>query len=268
MPRRRRSTALALSAGLMMALAMAGGAGVPTAGAGVTSAPAPAASLATGTSNRVVKKVVIGRSVQGRPIWAYRKGNPHAKRVVVILGQMHGDERAGVRAARYTKNHVPVSLDADVWIVPTMNPDGYRADTRRNARGVDLNRNWPTHWVSGDGTGSRALSEPETRAMRDFLRRKQPRFIASMHQPFGVVSRSDKNMTYVHRLSRQLDLPIARVQVGDCQGADCPPSPTLTSWYNTRQDGASVTIELTEHPTRRYLTRQVGPGILRAQRAY
>ncbi len=209
-------------------------------------------------------RLLLGRSVEGRPIWAYRKGNPSAPRRVVIVGQMHGDERAGVTTARYIKNHVPVAAGSVVWIVPTMNPDGLAADTRRNARNVDLNRNWPTHWVPGDGSGSRPLSEPETRAMFDFLKRVQPRFIVSLHQPFGVVARSDKNMAYVRRLSRQLGLPIERVQIGSCHGAHCPPSPTMTSWYNARQPGCSVTVEFPKHPTRRFLTTTAGPGILRA----
>ncbi len=224
-------------------------------------------SRVVGTPNRVLVKMRIGHSRDGRPIWAYEKGNPRARRTVLILGQMHGDERAGVRTARYLKNHVPVARDTNVWIIPTMNPDGYAANTRRNARDVDLNRNWPTNWVPGDGAGRKALSEPETRAMRRFLIREKPRFIASLHQPFGVVSRSDKNMAYVRRLSRQLGLPIARVQVGDCHGRHCPPTPTMTSWYNTKQPGYCVTVEFPAHPTRRYLTKHAAPGLLHAMRA-
>ncbi len=216
----------------------------------------------------VADKVLLGHSVQGRPIWAYQRGNRDATRTVVVLGQMHGDEAAGVRTARYIKNHVPVASNADVWVVPTMNPDGLAAGTRRNARDVDLNRNWPTNWVPGDGAGPRALSEPETRAMFGFLKHLQPRFIVSLHQPFGVVARSDKNIRFVRRLSRQLDLPIQRVQVGGCSGADCPPVPTLTSWYNSRQPGYSVTVEFVAHPTLHFLTVKAGPGILRATHSW
>ena len=51
-----------------------------------------------------------------------------------------------------------------------------------------------------------------------FLKRVKPRFIASIHQPFGVVARSDKNMAYTRRLSNQLGLPIRRVDIGPCHG--------------------------------------------------
>ncbi|MDQ3629254.1 MAG: hypothetical protein M3419_10675 [Actinomycetota bacterium] len=161
-----------------------------------------------------------------------------------------------------------VSRRADVWVIPTMNPDGYAADNRNNARGVDLNRNWPTNWEQTSTSGSAPASEPETRAMRAFLKRVQPTFITSLHQPFGVIGRSDKNPRYVRRLSAELDLPIARVQVGDCEGPDCPPVPTLTSWYNTRQPGYCVTGEFRERPSRAFLTTKAGPGILRAMFAY
>jgi protein MpaA len=226
--------------------------------AGRPDPPGPRAEAA------LTRRLVIGHSVRGRAIVAYRKGDPSADRRVVVVGQMHGDETAGVRTARYIKNHVPVSRGSVLWVVPTMNPDGLAAGTRRNARNVDLNRNWPTRWVPGDGAGARALSEPETRAMYRFLKRIQPRFIVSLHQPFGVVSRSDKNMAFVRRLSAQLRLPIERVQIGDCHGPDCPPVPTMTSWYNTRQPGYCVTVEFGPHPSSRFLTARAGPGILRA----
>jgi hypothetical protein len=220
------------------------------------------------TTAAALHRVLLGRSVQDRPIWAYRKGNPQGTNTVVVVGQMHGDERAGVRTARYISEQVPVARDSKVWVVPTMNPDGLAANTRRNARNVDLNRNWPTRWEPGDGAGSRALSEPETRAMFRFLTKVQPRFIVSLHQPFAVVGLSDKNPRFVRRLSVELDLPVARVQIGDCTGPDCPPVPTMTSWYNARQPGFCVTVEFPAHPTRRYLTARAGPGILRATFAW
>lgn len=260
------STALIALAGLLLPVTVA----VATAHASTRTASAATADADTEERANAVRqrRQLIGRSVDGRPIFAYRKGNPRAKRVVLVLGQMHGDERAGVRVARHIINHVRVSRRADVWIVPTMNPDGLAAGTRYNANHVDLNRNWPTGWESTDTSGASPASEPETRAMRAFLKRVQPTFIASLHQPFGVIGRSDKNMRYVRRLSAELDLPIDRVQVGDCEGRDCPPGPTLTSWYNTRQPGFCVTVELRRRHSKAYLTRKAAPGILRAQFAY
>ena len=67
--------------------------------------------------------------MRGRAIVAFRKGNPDAARTVLVLGQMHGDEPAGPVTARYLRTQRPVDSDADVWIIPTMNPDGRAAGT-------------------------------------------------------------------------------------------------------------------------------------------
>ena len=59
-------------------------------------------------------------------------------------------------------------MGMDLWLIPTVNPDGDAHNTRYNAHRVDLNRNFPTSWVKqGTGTryysGPKAASEPETR---------------------------------------------------------------------------------------------------------
>ena len=147
-----------------------------------SAAPSQGAVYLTGAGpaavTAAVERVLLGRSVQGRPIWAYRTGNPSASHVVVVLGQMHGDEPAGVVTARSIRTKAQTATGADVWVVPTMNPDGRSAGTRNNARGVDLNRNWPTNWEPGSTAGSGPASEPETqdavRALTALVRADRP----------------------------------------------------------------------------------------------
>ncbi|WP_122817258.1 M14 family zinc carboxypeptidase [Nocardioides pantholopis] len=279
-------TLLAASAATM-ALAVSGTAsGADVAHAGPTVGPHaadPAVRAAEdGRARKVVEKRVIGRSVEGRKIVAYRKGTPSATRTVVVLGPMHGDERAGVQTANHLIKRVAVSRKADVWVIPTMNPDGYAHDTRRNARGVDLNRNWPMNWTrTGRGitySGPRAASEPETRAMMRFLRKVQPRFLSSIHQPYGEVGRySDKPLGFQRRLARGLSLPLRGISVGPDEPAGDPDdslqpgghdnAPTLTGWYNAHYPGTAITVEYTRNPTHRYRTVKAGNAILRASRA-
>ena len=85
----------------------------------------------------------LGRSWQGRPIEAFEVGNPAGTRVLVV-GSIHGNETGGMAVARALERLAPRGLD--LWIVPDLNPDGAAAGTRRNAHGVDLNRNFPWHW--------------------------------------------------------------------------------------------------------------------------
>ena len=59
---------------------------------------------------------------------------------------MHGDEHAGVVVARLGAQVRVPTAGRNLWVIPTMNPDGDAAHTRQNAHHVDLNRNWPYHW--------------------------------------------------------------------------------------------------------------------------
>jgi murein peptide amidase A len=72
-------------------------------------------------------------------------GNPHGTRVLVF-GSIHGNEPAGIAVAKALRR---VHTGADIWIVPNLNPDGAARGTRQDARGVDLNSNWPSQWRMG-----------------------------------------------------------------------------------------------------------------------
>lgn len=231
-------------------------------------APAPLAQVAVERSNEVLEKRVIGTSVKGRPIHAYRKGNPSATTKVLVLGSMHGDEKAGVTTARHLIAHVPVSTTADVWIIPTANPDGHAAGTRTNARKVDLNRNFPYRWKRinvGRPTysGRSAASEPETRALIAFLREVRPRYVASIHQPFAGIGTAPKDPAYVRRLATALRLPVEGYACSRvCYGS-------MSSWYNTDGSGPGVmvTVEFSRSPSSSFL-RSAAAAILRASYAY
>ena len=205
--------------------------------------------------------VRIGTSVEGRAIVAVHRWTDGATRTALVVGSMHGDERAGMRVVRRLRTaSLPAGLD--LWLVRTMNPDGTAADRRTNARGVDLNRNFPRFWVpAGAGTptwsGPSAASEPETRAMTTFLREVSPRTTLVFHQPlYGVDSYRAKSMTLVRRLSRETGLP---VRFFDCQGG-C--HGTLTDWHNARLDGRAVTVELGRTASAHQVER-VTQGLLR-----
>src|SRR5690242_9220851 len=93
----------------------------------MAAAPARAAAVTP-----LLGKQVIGFSVRHRPIVAYRLGEPR-KRPDLIVGQMHGDEPAGVRLANSIV-HGRASVEGiNLWVIPTMNPDGYAAHRRQNA---------------------------------------------------------------------------------------------------------------------------------------
>src|SRR5260221_12159828 len=106
-------------------------------------ATAMATLLVAGSAQAAAgRRHLLGRSVDGRPIVAYELGDPSAARKVLVVGCIHGDEPAGTHVvARLAR--LPAPHGADLWLVPTINPDGQAAGTRQNAHRVDLNRNFP-----------------------------------------------------------------------------------------------------------------------------
>ena len=134
---------------------------------------------------------VVGHSVQGRPIRAFRIGDPSSPRKALVVGSMHGNELSGLDIVRALRRRDTRAVD--LWVVPTINPDGLRAGTRQNSRGVDLNRNFAYRWRhagvrwSQYYSGPRPFSEPETRAVRRLTRKLRPRVSIWYHQPWGHV---------------------------------------------------------------------------------
>jgi protein MpaA len=137
--------------------------------------------------------MVIGHSVEGREIRATRVGEAGAAVNVLVVGNVHGNEPAGEAiVGRLRRARVPDGVA--LWLVRTGNPDGRADGTRQNARGVDLNRNFPWRWRPGPrGTfypGRRAGSEPETRALMRLVRRVRPQLAVYYHQMLGMTVRA------------------------------------------------------------------------------
>ena len=139
---------------------------------------------------RAANRVVIGHSVRARPIVAWTLGPDSAPRKILVVGCIHGNECAGL-AITSALRHTRVPPGVQLWLVPEMNPDGTAAGSRQNARGVDLNRNFPYRWQRiSDPTyysGPAAVSEPETRAAMKLVRRIRPAVTVWYHQHMDLV---------------------------------------------------------------------------------
>ena len=93
----------------------------------------------------MAEKRIIGTSIQGRPLEAFRMGDPKGTTVVVI-GVIHGNEDAGLLITdQLVTMDIPKGIN--LWVVPTVNPDGTALNQRGNANSVDLNRNFPYNWA-------------------------------------------------------------------------------------------------------------------------
>jgi len=132
---------------------------------------------------------VIGRSVKGRKIEAFSYGQ--GKETILFIGGIHGDERQGVellhRFRRVVAKSPSLLKGLRVVIVPSANPDGVKRGTRQNARGIDINRNFPTRGYTTNFQkqayypGARPASEPETRLLMNLIRRYKPSLVVTVH---------------------------------------------------------------------------------------
>ncbi|HET7900334.1 MAG TPA: DUF2817 domain-containing protein [Candidatus Nanopelagicales bacterium] len=243
-----RSRALVLAAVAAAAVAF-----LPGAAASASTPPtAPIPTAASRTLDSVARdwraaapsSLVIGRSVLGRAIVAMRQGPADAPYVLLVLGQMHGSEPRGRAVVAWVRRLAPPS-QVQVWTISTMNPDGAAAGRRTNARGVDLNRNFPRGWVYRWTQpffypGRAPASEPETRAVMAFLDRLRPGLVVSLHQAFNSIDvGSGKTVVWAARLAGALHLPQRSVPcgTGPCTG-------TMTQWFNAGHPGVGVTVEL------------------------
>jgi protein MpaA len=196
-------------------------AGVAGAGAGAD----PSAQVAA-------EREKLGRSVQKRAITAVQVGDPAGTRVALVVGVIHGDERAGMRIVRAIKREAsrrPGALaGTQLWAIATVNPDGLRSHTRKNAHGVDLNRNFPYRWrgnvphSSGYYPGPRPASEPETRSVMAFVRRIQPDLSIWYHQPWAAVLACRGSPQLAVEYARLVGMPTS------CRGAGL--RGTAVSW--------------------------------------
>lgn len=149
----------------------------------------------------------IGQSVQGRDLLVVRFGSGPIVRMIV--GGIHGGYEANtvilsqllIEDLRSGRLVVPPELT--LYILPNMNPDGYynhlnSSYGRANANGVDLNRNFDSHWVAdwprtgcfnyvAITAGAQPFSEPEARALRDFLLANRVDALIAYHSQMGAI---------------------------------------------------------------------------------
>lgn len=144
--------------------------------------------IATWATSPRVAVETLGESVQGRPIRLLRVGNPAPgpgdRATLLLTGCVHGNEPAGREAILNLLEYLTTTddtttlawlADNPVWLIPTVNPDGFDAGTRNNANDVDLNRDFVS------------LEEPESRAVAVALGRARPLVMVDLHESVNLI---------------------------------------------------------------------------------
>jgi protein MpaA len=159
-----------------------------------------------------------------------------SKNCVLFLGGVHGDELPTVylmaKLARYVQDNQEMFNHQCIVIAPLLNPDGFFSSrqTRTNASGVDLNRNFPTkdwqakaikQWTAKGKNkryypGRRPASEQETLFQMALIKRFKPQKILSAHSPLnffdydGPSSDLDSFDKWMQQISREIDYPLKK----------------------------------------------------------
>lgn len=191
---------------------------------------------------------VYGASVDGIPLIVYLPDSGSAG--IVVLAAIHGDEPETTVAVSEALRCVPAG-DLQAAVILCGNPDGMVRGTRGNARGVDLNRNFPTsNWRPDPvfyksrandardialSPGSEPASEPETRALLSVIERLKPRAVVSLHSALACVD--DSGASHLGRqLADRCTLPFL-TEIG------YPTPGSMGTWAGERELNL-VTLEL------------------------
>jgi len=122
----------------------------------------------------IVRLVSIGQSTQGRDLWFVKlTDNPDVEENepgFTYISSMHGDEVVGKELLYNLIDYMTDNYGSDprvtnlidtteIWIMPSMNPDGTELGQRGNANNVDLNRDFPDQFDDPVNSGSGRAAE-------------------------------------------------------------------------------------------------------------
>ena len=145
-----------------------------------------------------------GRSHLGLPLEVWR---PSGDCKLLLFAGIHGEEPETTVALSRALRHLSAP-SRRCAVVLAANPDGLIRGTRGNARGVDLNRNFPagdwqpdpvTHRSTLDdpqdvvlSPGERPGSEPETQALMGLIYELKPNAVIALHAPLACIDEASE----------------------------------------------------------------------------
>lgn len=195
----------------------------------------------------------------------------------LIIGVFHGDEPQGkYLIEKYLENYCDfrhispnnptpeqniTSLKNNLreekgkipLFIPCLNPDGLAQNTRTNANGVDLNRNFPTkNWGKNEGDnatcddkttayygGKSPASEIETQFVIDVIEKYSPSVILTLHAPYKVVNYDGPAKKIANEISQIIGYP--------AEGSIGYPTPgSFGTYCGVEKNIPTITLELDE----------------------
>ncbi|PIR21683.1 MAG: hypothetical protein COV44_11870 [Deltaproteobacteria bacterium CG11_big_fil_rev_8_21_14_0_20_45_16] len=156
----------------------------------------------------------IGTSVKKRPLMVLKiSDHPETDEIepeFKYIANMHGDEIVGRELMMRLIEDLLENYESDpkiqalidnteIFIMPSMNPDGAAVSRRWNGHGADLNRDFPD-FTTTDNQNSAEDREPETQAVMDFQARRHFALSTNFHGGAVVMNYAWDTMPEVHPL--------------------------------------------------------------------
>ncbi len=165
------------------------------------------------------------------------KKNPY----VLIIGCFHGDEPQG---KCLIEEYLKENPETSILFIPCLNQYGFKNNTRTNANGVDLNRNFPTeNWILTERNeffgGDSPASEKETKFVIETVEKYNPKVILTLHAPFKIVNYDGDAKELAGKISEIINYPV-EPSVG------YPTPGSFGTWAGIERKIPTITLELDE----------------------
>ena len=201
---------------------------------------------------------VFGHSRDGKAIRATILGE--GRETYLMLGVIHGNEPLGAplleRFIQRVEEDPELARGKRLVVVPVVNPDGLATNSRTNARGIDLNRNFPaSNWRAARRHGTHPGSEPETCAVLKIMRQFNPSRILAVHSPLSCVNFDGPAEELARSISSVTPYPL-RASIG------YPTPGSLGSYAGIDMRTPIVTLELGRDTSLSTAWRDTYPGLV------
>ncbi|MBC8117339.1 MAG: hypothetical protein H7062_23325, partial [Candidatus Saccharimonas sp.] len=200
-------------------------------------------AVAKAPTKAVEKKVapasewkVIGKTTEGRPLHTRRYGN-NGPRTLIVAG-LDGEDRIAVRWIDHLADELArrpeLYQSSEVLVFRAGNPDGLMKKVSENARGVLINRNFPSRRyrpLPDMSSGAGPATEAETRALLDNLYTFHPRRV------IHFTATSARTKISYNRSAREIAGELQRAYSLDIQPLD------IEQYPGSLEDFADGTLE-------------------------